>query len=695
MQAEITLDTSLRYLKGVGPERHKILERLGLLTLEDLFYFFPRRYEDRSQVKKVPELVEGQKECVRGQISSRGIIRMRRGQILFRTVMTEGDKTLFCSWFNQPYMAKVFSPRSTVTFYGKVEREGKFFRMIHPEFELHAPESPKPNIHSGRIVPIYPLTENLSQKGLRQLIFYLITNHLSLPKESLPLAMRKKLDFKDAAFALRQIHFPGTFADLERAYRRLVFDEFFLMQTVVRMKRNQFQKENQGLSHKNGEETVGRLLESSGFTLTEGQNRTIDQVLSDMRRSRPMNRLVQGDVGSGKTIVSAAALAFTAANGFQGALMAPTEVLAQQHYFTVSRWLEPLGIACGFLAQNMKPQEKGDVLRRVLDGEIQILIGTHALIQDRVRFKHLGLVVVDEQHKFGVFQRAKLREKSGTPPHFLLTTATPIPRTLALTLYGDLDISTIRELPGGRQPVRTFWVEEGKRKEVYALLDSLLEKGRQAYVICPLIEEKDFSAKGVLTAREELASVFSHRRVGVLHGRMKSAEKEKVMRDFKERRLDLLVSTVVIEVGVDVPNATLMIIENAERFGLAQLHQLRGRVGRGTEESFCVLFSESPGEETAARLSAFEEMRGGFEIADKDLEIRGAGDIVGEKQHGLPQLRIGDLGKDMELLVLAREEATRLVDGDPRLGLPPNRQIREAIRRRYRLSEKKKLTVVA
>ncbi|MBI2094648.1 MAG: ATP-dependent DNA helicase RecG [Candidatus Omnitrophica bacterium] len=710
MTSKLSLNNSVQYLRGVGPERHKLLARLGLRRLGDVFYFFPRRHEIRWPVKKVSELTGEEKECVRGRVASRGLVRMRHGQTLFRAVLSDGQKAVFGTWFNQPYLVKAIPSGSVVTFYGKAEREGRQWKMVHPEYEIHADPDAE-SIHSGRLVPIYPLTEDLSQKAVRQIVFRVLTDHLMLLEDPIPPALRARLGLEELRTALRQIHFPDSEARRRGAYRRLVFDEFFMMQAVVQMKKNEFQKEAPEILHAGGDGVVQRLLGSAGFALTEGQKSAVEEVLHDMKRGRPMNRLVQGDVGSGKTIVSAAALAFTAANGFQGALMAPTEVLAQQHYFTLSRLFEPIGISCGFLAQSMKPREKEEVLSRALDGGIKILVGTHALIEERVRFHRLGLVVVDEQHKFGVFQREVLLQKghmapsatqapadASCPPsagraHFLLTTATPIPRTLALTLYGDLDISTIRELPGGRKPIQTFWVGEDRRGEVYALLDALIAKGRQGYVVCPLIDEKSFSSKSVLTAHKELAAIFSHRNVGLLHGRMKGAEKEQVMRDFRERRIDLLVSTVVIEVGVDVPNASLVIVENAERFGLAQLHQLRGRVGRGSEESFCVLFSDSAAAETAERLAAFEKMESGFDIAEKDLKLRGAGDIVGEKQHGFPRLRIGDLVQDMGILIEARKEAERLVAEDPRLESPKNRSLRNALRCR-RLLEPRGFTGV-
>ncbi len=693
LEMQVNLKTSVRYLKGVGPERAKVLMRLGLITLGDLFYFFPRRYEDRVVIKNVSEIAEGEKECVKGVIASRGLVRTRHGQTIFRIVLSERDKTLFCSWFNQPYLTKVFQAKASVALYGKVEKEGRHFQMVHPEYELFGSGETEGLIHFGRIVPVYPLTEDLSQKGLRQFIFRMIGPHLDLLRDPVGADIQARTGISDYPFSFKNIHFPESEQSFEKAYRRLVFDEFFLMQVLIQMKKQELQRQDKNISHGGGEETLRKFMESLRFELTEGQKSAIAEIVNDMKKDRPMNRLVQGDVGSGKTVVAAAALLYTVQNDFQGALMAPTEVLAQQHYYSLSTLLEPLGVTCGLLMQGMPPEEKKKVTDGLLSGQIKAVIGTHALIQQGIKFKRLGLAVIDEQHKFGVFQRAALKEKgAGRSPHLLLMTATPIPRTLAMTLYGDLDISTIRELPKGRKPVKTLWVGNERRGEIYALLDSLTENGGQGYVICPEIDGASgdaFSPKSVLASYKELMAIFSHRKVGVLHGRMKPAEKKKIMQNFKERHLEILVSTVVIEVGVDVPNASVMIIENAERFGLAQLHQLRGRVGRGSEESYCVLFSDTKNEESIERLEVFQATQSGFEIAEKDLVLRGSGDIVGERQHGWMELRIGDFVKDAAILELARREAMKLVEKDPCLELPANKRLKQAMVERFKVSPKK------
>ena len=693
MRVQNTLATPVQYLKGVGPERAKILEKLGLRTIGDVFYYFPRRYENRTPVKTVAEAVVGEKECIFGTIMRGGFFKVRGGPAIFRAVVSDGKASLFATWFNMPYLQKVFTPKARVFLYGRIEREGRQLKMVHPEYEL-VPAAGSASIHNGRIVPVYPLTEDLTQKTLRHLVFRLREEQSPLVRETLPLGLRERRGLLDAETAVRQVHFPDSEEALAAATKRLVFDEFLLLQIAVQIKRAALRKEDVRLTHRGGYAEVARFVSSLDFKLTEGQQKALDAVLTDMSRPSPMNRLVQGDVGSGKTVVAAAALAFTVANGFQGAMMAPTDVLAQQLYFNLTRFLEPLGMTVGFLSQSVSGQERAALLERLAQGGVDVLVGTHALIQKDIVFKKLGLAVIDEQHKFGVFQRAALKEKGATAPHVLLLTATPIPRTLALTLYGELDVTAMAGVPKGRKRVRTYWVGGNRRADVYRFLEETVARGLQAYVICPMVDE-NLTAKSAVAAHAELSNFFAHRKVGLLHGRMKSEEKARVMKEFKEGRIEILVSTVVIEVGVDVPNAALMVIEDAEKFGLAQLHQLRGRVGRGAEESFCILFSGTESEESVERLSAFTETDSGFKIAQKDLGLRGAGEVVGEKQHGAPDLRIGDLVRDAALLVLAREEAIALVAADPKLASKENAPLRRALRERFGFIEENKLAALA
>ncbi len=693
-EALLNLKSSPRFLKGVGPERCKLLSQLGLETIEDIFYFFPRRYEDRRTLKTVSEAVPGEKEAILGTIASRGLIRTRHGQSIFRVVLSDGKANLFASWFNQPYLTNVFQAKKQAALYGRVDREGRFLQLIHPEYEIvpdAAVSGDEPSlVHFGRIVPVYPLTEDLSQKGIRHIVYRLVQEWNSLNADVLPAPLRKKIGLTGSADAFRGIHFPSSPEDLAAAHRRLIFDEFFLMQLAVQIRKAALKKKNKELTHAGDEGEVDRLIESFEFDLTEGQRTAIREILADMKKDVPMNRLVQGDVGSGKTAVAAAALVFSASSGFQAALMAPTEVLARQHFFKLTQVLEPLGISCVYLGQGLSAPEKKDVLRRIEEGSAQVVIGTHALIQENVRFKKLGVAVIDEQHKFGVFQRSLLKEKGKGSVHLLLMTATPIPRTLAMTLYGDLDVSTMRELPKGRRPIQTLWVGEDRRAEIYRFVDDALEKGNQAYVVCPFIEATSEAAvKSAVAHHAELSALFAHRKIGLLHGRMKTDQKKKIMGDFREKKIEVLVSTVVIEVGVDVPNASVMIIESAEKFGLAQLHQLRGRVGRGAADSYCFLFSASASEETLERLGAFEETESGFDIAEKDLGLRGAGDVVGEKQHGLPQLRIGDFTRDIDLLYKAKKEAENILSQDAALSRPEYRALKKAVFARFGFDGKK------
>lgn len=695
-----SLDSPVRYLKGVGPKRSEVLARLGLNKLGDLFYLFPRRYEDRSVFKGVADLEEGERVCVRGVVTSRAFIRRNGGVSIFKVVLDVEGRPFFGTWFNQPYLSKIFSPKTKVIFYGKVEKEGKFFKMLHPEYEIVGDDpATYEAIHSARIVPIYPLTQDVSQKGLRQLLFGSTKNYLNLIQEFLPEASRQKLGLLDLAPSFWQIHFPASFEDLQKAYRRLVFNEFLMMQLAIQIKKRQLQNTSLVTSNKErGRAQLEKFINSLSFKLTQGQKKAIDEIVADIEKNKVSSRLLQGDVGSGKTVVAMAAIVFIAASDFQSALMAPTEVLAQQHYFTLLQLLEPLGISVGYLSQSVSSAQKQATLLALAQGKIQVIVGTHALIQSEVQFKNLGLAVIDEQHKFGVIQRASLKGKSDKIPHFLLMSATPIPQTLMMTLYGELNVSTINELPKDRIPIRTYWVSDSRRQEIYDFLESLLARGQQGYVICPAIDQTITGAistiKDVTTTHEELKKIFARQKIGLLHGQMKSADKQKIMKEFRDKKIDILVSTVVIEVGVDVPNATVMIVENAEKFGLSQLHQLRGRVGRGSMESFCFVFSNSANEETILRLEAFTQTTSGFEIAQKDLEIRGAGDIVGAKQHGIPELRIGDLTKDIEILYLAGNYATEIISKDPEFKSPDHRLLKKAVYERFGLSNDKKITSV-
>ncbi len=676
---------SVRFLKGVGPEKEKAFERLGVRTVTDLFELYPRRHESRFPVKKFSDLKFEDKECVAGIIASRALVRFRGGRGgVFKAVIQNGDDSLVALFYHQAYLAQVFKPKQGIVLYGVVEKVGRRIQMVHPEWEVFLGAPPERTAHHGRWVPVYPLTEDMGQKYLRQTMHAALLRYSDSIVDLLPKDLRARHGLMDARSAARYIHFPPDEKTRLAAQERLVFEEFLGLQLFIEWKRAKLGRERPEIAHAGGEEDVRAFLDSLPFKATQDQRNAVRDIVRDMRGARPMNRLVQGDVGSGKTAVAASALYFTARNGFQGALMAPTEVLAQQLFLNLTRFLEPFGIRVGYLSQSTSPSEK-EVLYGALErGSIAVLVGTHALLDKKVYFKKLGLAIVDEQHKFGVAQRAMLRQKAGVAAHFLVMTATPIPRTLAMTLYGDMDISVIAEKPGGRTPVKTLWFREQERQAVHSWMDSVLEEKSQAFVICPWVDTSvGPSVKNATAHYETLQKEFPQRRVALLHGRMQVAEKNRVMRAFHEGQYDILVSTVLIEVGVDVPRARFMIIENAEKFGLAQLHQLRGRIGRGGGEAHCILFSESEAPETAERLDAFTMTESGFDIAEMDLAQRGAGELHGQKQHGLPQFKIGGLARDMNILLKAKGEARAILEKDPSLSMAGHRPLRKLLRGRF------------
>lgn len=678
------LKTSARYLKGIGPEKFKILNRLGIKTIEDLLYLFPRRYEDRRSFVPISQLIESEKKAlVKGEVLTKGVIRLKTGHTLFKIAVSDKTGILYALWFNQPYLAGTFSIKSKVVLYGRVERSGTC-QMTHPEYEI-VKSFDDPSVHFSRIVPIYPLTEHLTQKQLRFIQWQLLKEMSKEIDDFVPSTILSRLDFSDLLFAFQNIHFPSDADGYTKAYRRLVFNEFLLMQLTVALRRKKFANALVQVRHTQGGELFERFTASLPYPLTLTQKKAVEEIKKDMTQGKPMNRLLEGDVGSGKTIVAAHALVFSVSNKAQGALMAPTEILAKQHRMTLGELLEPLGVRIELLVQGLTPADKEGALRRIEQGEADVVIGTHAMIQKNVRFATLGVVVIDEQHKFGVFQRAALKQK-GKEPHLLVMTATPIPRTLAMTLYGDLDLSVIAEAPAGRGNVHTLCLSEEEREAVVRLVREEIQKGRQAFFVYPVIEDSShFNAKSAVSMFEHLKTkIFPDLKLGLIHGRLSSREKNSVMKDFKEQKLDILVSTTVIEVGLDVPNATFMVIENAERFGLSQLHQLRGRIGRGEHDATCVVLTSSQDEETLARLSAFAELQSGFELAEKDLVLRGPGDFFGKRQHGLPELVIGDIVKDAHLLQLARDEAQKMVEEDSSLSNSEHRSLSLKLSERFR-----------
>ena len=694
----------MRYIKGVGPKRGEILERLGVKTVEDLLYYLPARYEDRSKLIPIRNIKLGDSQLVTGEITSLSARRAKSGLPIFQADIKDETAHLHVVWFNQPYLKDYLAKGKRVLLYGRVELRDTV-QMLQPEYEILKEEG-RSSLNLGRIVPVYPLTEDLTQKYLRGIICCACDEYTKHLKEKLPTYLLAREKLVDVKFALQNIHFPVSFENLERAYRRIVFEEFFTLQLALAMKRRGAHDMKIGLNHKLEGELADALMSSLPFELTAGQNKAMADIGHDMSSGRPMNRLLEGDVGSGKTIVAAYALLLTVQNGFQGVMMAPTEVLARQHFIALSELMMPLGVNVALLVGGMDEPSRKAAYANIKNGEADIIVGTHAVIQEGVEFNQLGLAVIDEQHKFGVNQRAFLKDK-GEVPHILVMTATPIPRTLALTIYGDLDISVIRELPKGRKPIVTYWVPEAKRERVYNFVREELAKGRQAYVVCPLIEapkknmnnETPWPASRASQGRRSLWSKvqsaaelfeklkteeFKDFKVGLLHGRMGSKEKDKVMKDFKKRAIDVLVSTVVIEVGIDVSNATVMLVENAERFGLSQLHQLRGRVGRGEHESYCILISDASTEESAERLGALENTTDGFEIAETDLKLRGPGEFFGTRQHGLPEIRFGNILKDFDIMEAARKSAFEMVARDPGLKEEHHRPLKDVLKERFR-----------
>ncbi len=687
----------MQYVKGVGPKRAEWLDRLGIRTLEDLLYFLPWRYEDRSRLKPVAQLVPGQEltVCVVVQSTHLTVTSRRRFKI-FEMLAGDESGSIRVKWFNQPYLQKVFQNGQRLMLTGKVKvnrYQGRGLEIENPVYEILDDEAATVGLHTGRIVPVYHETQGLTSRPVRSLIKAVLEEYASRLPEILPSSFIQSHQFPPLSEALGRAHFPleGTSLELlnegrSEAHRRLAFDELFLLQLGLGLKRRQASEESEGTSFQVDGPYVQRFLAGLPYQLTGAQTSVLEEIKRDMARPHPMNRLLQGDVGCGKTVIALAAMMIAADNGYQAALMAPTEILAEQHYLTVKQWLKPFNLPCILLTSGRPKRETSRALKTIAAGEPAFVIGTHALIQEEVRFGRLGLVVVDEQHKFGVMQRALLRKK-GVRPDVLIMTATPIPRTLALAVHGDLDLSVIDELPKGRAPIETRLFYESKRVHAYALLAGQAAEGRQAYIVYPLIEE---SEKTDLKAAVQMADhlqreVFPSLKIGLLHGRMPMEEKEQVMEAFKNREIQILVATTVIEVGIDVPNATVMIIEHAERFGLSQLHQLRGRVGRGIHRSYCVLMAAAPvSEEAKWRLGTMVRSHDGFVIAEEDLAIRGPGEFFGTRQSGLPELRVANILRDAKLLEEAREEAWTLLSSDPQMSKPEHAALKAALARKWR-----------
>ncbi len=671
----LDLYKDVQYVKGIGPKKADKLNKLGIFTLKDLLYYFPRQFEDRNNLKKIAQLEDDEKVTIKAVISSINTFSPKEGMTLTKIDVKDETGSAKLVFFNKSYIKNTFRPGDSILVFGKVKKKFNNLELTSCELE-YLTNSPK---NTCRFMPVYQLTYGVTNKEIMSIIRTVLEDKELIIQEYMPKRIIEKYRLCNIDFAVRNIHSPSNKESLKIALYRIVFEELLILQLGLFVFKSGRNKED-GIKFEISKD-LKNIISSLPFKLTKAQNRALDEIIQDMDSDKIMNRLVQGDVGSGKTVVALLALANCVLNGYQGALMAPTEILAGQHYISLTESLKDFGINVGLLIGSLTKKQKDTVLEQIKNNEIDILIGTHALIEDKVEFNNIGLVITDEQHRFGVMQRSKLSMK-GANPDILVMTATPIPRTLALILYGDLDISIIDELPPGRQPIETLAIENNKRDRAYNnLVRREVEAGRQVYIVCPLVEESEaIEAKSAVELVEELrAEYFQDLRLGLLHGKMKSSEKDEVMGRFKNKEIDILVSTTVIEVGVNVPNATLMIIENAERFGLAQLHQLRGRVGRGSHKSYCVLIYDSKTEVCRQRMAIMEETNDGFKISEKDLEIRGPGEFFGTRQHGLPELKVANLFKHIKILKLAQQEARYILGEDNNLQLKENMPLKKEI----------------
>ncbi len=684
--AALTLDTPVQHLKQVGTRRSSLYQRLGIATVRDLLYHFPKRHEDRRAFLPIAQLQSGQKATVRGLISSVSMFRAKTGTVILQVVVKDASGTLVALWFNQPYMRRWFPIGSEIILYGTAEWMGRKVQMAVPEFEMVPKETAASgaahrSLHMGRVVPVYPATSGLHQRELRTAVAAALKAVLPSLGDSLPAEIRERLGLLEFPKAITRIHFPPGPEAVTTAQERLTFDELFCFQLALGMRRKRLQA-RPGIAHEVQGDLVERWRKQLPFELTAGQVKAMEEIAQDMAAPRPMHRLLQGEVGSGKTVVATYAVVVAVQSGFQAVVLAPTEVLARQHALSLSQLLAPIDVAVGLLTSSLEEPARKQLAEELRKGNLPVLVGTHAVLEPWVSFQKLGLVVIDEQQKFGVDQRNAIVAK-GDHPDVLILTATPIPRTLSLTLYGEMDISTITEKPAGRQAVKTLWMDSTRREEVFAFVKSELDAGRQAYVVCPrigdqegkkpkkdLFAEEAAAVQSVVKLFEEYKTIFSSYRVGLLHGRMNAAEQRKMFAAFKQKEIQVLVATQVIEVGVDVPNATVMVIEGAERFGLAQLHQLRGRVGRGQHESACILISDPKSTTSLERLQTMVETSDAFKIAEEDLRLRGPGELLGKRQAGLPDLKCLQWATHGPWLEIAKREAEDLLSRDSQLTEP-------------------------
>ena len=676
----VRLDTPVKFLKGIGERRAEAFERLNIRTARDLLWHLPHRYIDASSVTPLARAELGQEVACVGQVVAKGVLPTRKGLRIFHAVLRDDSGLLECVWPGQPFLDRSIAVGQTLLVSGPV----RFYhgrQMAPREYViLSDAESDADPLAAGKVLPVYPATEGLSHKVIRSLVDRHLDSLIPLMEDVLPDRLRRELDLPELGEALRVVHRPRTIEEAERGRRRLALDELFDLQLMLIRARTMAKRQRSGVAFTVKRELTTRLKASLPWELTEDQQRALREITSDMTAPDRMHRLLMGDVGTGKTVVALFAMLLALENDFQAALMAPTELLAEQHAATLAHLLEPLDLKPELLLGRQTPGEKSAVRRRLAEGQARLVVGTHALLQEGVSFRRLGLVVIDEQHRFGVEQRAALIGK-GAAPDVLLLTATPIPRSLALTLYGDLDVSTLKQRPPGRGTVRTAVRSAGHRERVLDFVRSECGAGRQAYVVLPVIDESERAdLRAATTMEQSLIARWPELQVGLVHGRLKADERDEVMRRFRGGDIQVLVATTVIEVGIDVPNATIMLIEHPERFGLAQLHQLRGRVGRGSDESYCILLAEGP---SFARLQAFAASQDGFKIAELDLQERGMGDLIGARQSGGFEVRHAQLPADADLLIRARELASQIIEADPLLQRRENQRLRERAVSRY------------
>lgn len=679
-QVDYGLDASVKNLQGVGAARSGRLAKLGIENIRDLLYHFPRAYRP---VKTVSELMFGDDATVIAQVSHINHYKTRNGFQITDVVLMDQTGGITAKFFNNPYLAQNLRPREHIVVSGKVDRDLNRLSFKSPEWERLTKELHR-LLNSAHVYPVYPLTEGITAYWLRKIERGVVTYWANKVPDPLPPKIRKDGDFVTIGTALREIHFPSSMETMEQARRRLAFEEFLYIQLGVLRQRQKWRAEP-GKALRVAPDLLENFSGGLPYELTGAQKRAIDEVLNDIRSSAPMSRLLQGDVGSGKTVVATVALLVAVMNGSQAALLAPTEILAEQHYKTISNVLEGMGDRFGdtprvrLLTGSLRPREKAQIHQEIASGEVEIAIGTHALIQETVNFRDLAVAVIDEQHRFGVAQRSALRQK-GYNPHILVMSATPIPRTLALTVFGDLDLSILDEMPPGRQEIKTKWLGPSERERAYSFIQKQVKEGRQAFVICPLIEESEtIDAKAAVEEYERLRTqIFPDLSVGLIHGKLRAAEKDAVMDEFRDRKIDVLVATSVVEVGIDIPNATVMLIEGADRFGLAQLHQFRGRVGRGEHQSYCLLLADKSGSASDERLKVIEHTQDGFLLAEADLKLRGPGEFFGTRQTGLPDLKVAQLG-DVKLLEQARHVATTIFDEDSTLSAPDHQLLKKGM----------------